>query len=433
MQGKSMLGGILIAGASTVQAQPLACNDRWHASSLNGVNGTVYAMVSWDSDGPGPLPPQVVVGGNFTSSVGVQLNGIGLLFPFGWPGWTALGSGVSGHAAASVYSLAVLPNNNLVAGGDFTTAGGNPANFIAVWNGSSWSNLLEGVNSTVKSLAVMSDGTLAAGGAFTLAGTVGVERMAHYFGPATGWGAIGAGSAYPVTALLALPNTNLIAGSSGVGPTFDHLTRWDGVSWAPVGTGIGADVRAVVAMPNGDVVAGGAFTEAGGVPANYIARWNGTSWSPLSTGMNDAVNALAVLPNGELVAGGHFTTAGGIPVGHIALWDGSTWTSLGKGVNNTVHAMAVVPPGNLSVGGSFTEAGGQATSGVATWARPIRCYANCDCSISLPVLNASDFQCWINTFAAGSSYANCDGSTGTPALTANDFMCFMNKYAAGCS
>ena len=30
-------------------------------------------------------------------------------------------------------------------------------------------------------------------------------------------------------------------------------------------------------------------------------------------------------------------------------------------------------------------------------------------------------------------YANCDGSTGSPALTANDFQCFVNSYAAGCT
>jgi hypothetical protein len=34
---------------------------------------------------------------------------------------------------------------------------------------------------------------------------------------------------------------------------------------------------------------------------------------------------------------------------------------------------------------------------------------------------------------AGSCYANCDGSTNPPILNANDFRCFLNAYAAGCS
>ena len=66
-------------------------------------------------------------------------------------------------------------------------------------------------------------------------------------------------------------------------------------------------------------------------------------------------------------------------------------------------------------------------------APPAACYANCDASTALPILNANDFQCFLNKFAAGDSYANCDGSTAAPVLNANDFQCFLNKFAAGCS
>jgi hypothetical protein len=61
------------------------------------------------------------------------------------------------------------------------------------------------------------------------------------------------------------------------------------------------------------------------------------------------------------------------------------------------------------------------------------CYANCDGSTAPPILNANDFQCFLNRFAAGDPYANCDGSTTPPVLNANDFQCFLNSYAAGCS
>jgi len=48
--------------------------------------------------------------------------------------WSNAGSGTNGYVLAlTVY------NGGLYAGGEFTTAGGNPANNIAVWNGSSWS------------------------------------------------------------------------------------------------------------------------------------------------------------------------------------------------------------------------------------------------------------------------------------------------------
>src|SRR5262249_46875310 len=63
----------------------------------------------------------------------------------------------------------------------------------------------------------------------------------------------------------------------------------------------------------------------------------------------------------------------------------------------------------------------------------VGCDANCDGSTTTPVLNANDFQCFLNLFASGNIAANCDQSTALPLLTANDFQCFLNRFAAGCS
>jgi hypothetical protein len=63
----------------------------------------------------------------------------------------------------------------------------------------------------------------------------------------------------------------------------------------------------------------------------------------------------------------------------------------------------------------------------------VTCYANCDLSTNAPLLNANDFNCFLNKYAADDPYANCDGSTVPPILNANDFQCFLNKYAAGCN
>ncbi len=61
------------------------------------------------------------------------------------------------------------------------------------------------------------------------------------------------------------------------------------------------------------------------------------------------------------------------------------------------------------------------------------CYANCDNSTAAPILNANDFQCFLNQFASSDPRANCDGSTAVPTLNANDFQCFLNAFASGCS
>src|SRR5206468_3010042 len=83
-----------------------------------------------------------------------------------WNGssWSALGSGMD----STVFALAVS-GSNVYAGGVFTTAGGGAAHYIAKWNGSSWSALGSGLNGTVVAVAA-SGSDMYAGGAFTTAG-----------------------------------------------------------------------------------------------------------------------------------------------------------------------------------------------------------------------------------------------------------------------
>ena len=83
-----------------------------------------------------------------------------------------------------------VSGSTLYAGGDFTTAGGNAANYIAQWNGSSWSALGSGMNGHVYALAV-SGSTLYAGGYFTTAGGNAANYIAQWNG--SSWSALGSG------------------------------------------------------------------------------------------------------------------------------------------------------------------------------------------------------------------------------------------------
>ena len=56
-----------------------------------------------------------------------------------------------------MYALAVS-GSDLYAGGYFTTAGGSAANYIAKWNGSSWSALGSGMEQAVVGLCVCAGG-----------------------------------------------------------------------------------------------------------------------------------------------------------------------------------------------------------------------------------------------------------------------------------
>jgi ribosomal protein L27 len=195
-----------------------------------------------------------------------------------------LGSGVTGTYYQRVSALAVGPDGSLYAGGDFTTAGGVPTNYIARWDGSQWHPLGSGVGGgddpRVHALAFGPDGSLYAGGYFTTAGGVAANSIA----------------------------------------------RWDGFQWYPLDGGTGGaypSVSALAVGPDGSLYAGGRFTTAGGVAANDIARWDGVQWHPLSSGMGGGygVYALAAGSNGSLYAGGFFTTAGGVAANNIAQWN----------------------------------------------------------------------------------------------------------------
>ncbi len=85
--------------------------------------------------------------------------------------WSKLGSGLNDEA----YCLASDLNGNIYAGGIFTYAGGIPALRVAGWNSDTWSGLGSGIggfmaNPSVYSICVSPDGNLYAGGDFSSAG-----------------------------------------------------------------------------------------------------------------------------------------------------------------------------------------------------------------------------------------------------------------------
>src|SRR5258705_9779581 len=78
-----------------------------------------------------------------------------------------------------VNALAVS-GSDVYVGGAFTNAGGAAANYIAKWDGSSWSALGSGMDYQVDALAVSGRGSdLYAGGWFTTAGGKGAGSMAR--------------------------------------------------------------------------------------------------------------------------------------------------------------------------------------------------------------------------------------------------------------
>jgi hypothetical protein len=364
--------GNLYAGGTFTYAGGVAVNyiAQWNGSvwsalgsGMGGGDDFGYGVSALAVDGAGNL----YAGGDFTTA-----GGIGANYVAKWNGntWSAMGSGMN----EVVNALALDGAGRLYAGGYFTTASGSPANYVAEWKLGAWRALGTGMNNYVTALAVDGAGNLYAGGPFTTAGGEAAAHVAEWTGI---WSALGSGVNGSVLALTTDAAGNLYAGGNftsagGVGSA--SIAKWiaqPSASWSTMASGMaGGTVNALAVDGAGNVYAGGSFTTAGTTNADDIAKWNGNAWSALGTetgGGAHLVSALAVDLAGNLYAGGSFTVIGGVSASNIARWNGTTWAAVGSGINGTVKAMAVDRAGRLYAGGTFMNAGGVATANIAQW------------------------------------------------------------------
>ncbi|MBL9120311.1 MAG: thrombospondin type 3 repeat-containing protein [Phycisphaerae bacterium] len=272
--------------------------------------------------------------------------------------WSALAGGTSG-AVNALTTMNSGAGTDLIAGGQFSAAGGTATKSVARWNGTAWSALGGGLSFPIRALATVSSGsgsTLYAAGDHPGIGGSGNVKGDH-----------GSGSSVPL-----------------------GIAQWTGTTWLALGSGLDSDSFALAAFDDGapggeKLFVGGRFTKAGGAPANAIARWNGTSWSPLGSpgavGVNDWVHALTTFDDGNgtsLYVAGRFTKAAGAVMNRIARWDGSGWSPLlstggastAVGVNGNVYALAIFDDGSgpaLYAGGAFSVAGKTTASHIAKW------------------------------------------------------------------
>lgn len=308
--------------------------------------------------------------------------------------------------------------NNIIVGGSFDYAGSVPANNIALWNGSNWEALGEGLEGSIRSMVTF-EGQLHAA---NLQGSVGspggqvsrwnssTEQWEPLGDPLVGVSETGDPLSIGIWRLEVYNDSLYAAGqfNKEAGSHADLIAKWNPgtETWEEVGEGFqGGLVRARgLTVYNGELYAGGNFSSSGDIEINNVARWDEVTrtWQPVGDGFDLNVRVLTLL-DGELHAAGgfgisrwdescqtwvprnqgldesavvssldeyngEFFAGAGAQNTHLYHWDNELkeWSSLASGTNDIVYRMAGLN-GKLHIPGWFTEAGGKPAYGFTTF------------------------------------------------------------------
>ena len=171
--GMTFLGNDLYVGSGTTTVANPAYfakfdGTNWTALGADLGDRGVSSVAAWG--------PDVYVSGGFNMINGVTVNRVAK-----WNGttWSAMGNGLPSPTWQLGGVRLAASGNDVLAIGDFTVAGGGPADRIAKWNGTSWTALGAGLNASAATV-VAAGGDIFAGGSFTMAGCNASPYFARY-------------------------------------------------------------------------------------------------------------------------------------------------------------------------------------------------------------------------------------------------------------
>ena len=297
-----------------------------------------------------------------------------------------------GPLLPAVRSIVVQADGKILAGGEFTSIGGQTRNRIARLDPATGAadSFDPNANQTVYSIAVQADGKILAGGVFSGANSIGGQtrnRIAR-LDSATGL----ADSFNPnanelVLSIAVQADGKVVAGgyfngaNSIGGATRNRIARLDAITGLADSFNPNANdyVDSIAVQADGKILAGGNFGGAnsiGGQTRNGIARLDATTGlaDSFNPNPNGVVRTIAVQADGKILAGGDFTSIGGlIGFGGVRRnriarleTDGRLEQTLNPNiVGNYVEATAVQPDGKILIGGNFTTVLGGARNNIA--------------------------------------------------------------------
>ncbi len=328
--------------------------------------------------------------------------------------WYGLGSGVSASSflSQSVNCLCVV-DNDIVAGGCFTTAGQSLTNSVARYAPSkgTWSAFAkEAMGLSDIASVKMLDNRLHLFGNFRYSGVVECNGMAEWSG--SSWGATGVGfvggparttkgAYYVMTGHFKpglyfaerLGDTLFYSGLFDAvnGMKCSNLVGWDGQRAVAVDSGLSmgnfddpynfyipAAVTSMLRFGNALYFCGD-FSRAANKSADGVACWDGRSWQSLvnhitfdSRKLNESYSwlRLAVDSSHKLLLGGRFYKVDGVVAHGLAQWDGLKWQDFTKNSDYSVSnfsGLGVLADGRVMISAHIRTHEKTIAHGPAVW------------------------------------------------------------------
>lgn len=351
-----------------------------------------------------PSETILYVGGNGTSFGGTAAANIAkyTLPATGLTGgtWAALGTGL-GSTCRDLVVVPTTSGHTLYAFGEFTTAGGSSANYMATWNGSTWASVSPNtLNGAVWAAEKDAANNIYFAGAATNIGVVSASAPTPTITKVANGGAItGADSVKNFRYKIA----GVYAGETAAGTASSNVqylpTDGGQVSWSAMAGVYGyavyreisaAGVWYYLAFTTGTTYYddGSVDTDTtrtapgsngtGGKRVGYLNTATGAitavtgrivdSGAGTNAGLVGTVYSLALAgDNTTLYAGGAITAADGTTAAKAAQWTGGAWLPMGDGASGgDIRKMLMLPTGAVAVGGAFTSVGNTAKLGTAS-------------------------------------------------------------------
>jgi len=259
-------------------------------------------------------------------------------------------------------------DGKLVMAGKFSELENNAIGNIASWDGSSWTELGDGISGDVRCMAIY-NGELYIGGNISQNATFTTDLPSVCKLSNGVWVGVSDENVVGIADDMMVWNNELYVVSNSWSLP-NKIMKYDGNTWSQVGPDVGQfnDNHSVASIDtfNNELYILGRFADLGTGGANRIAKLNGNTWESVGFPTSGVENNLIkgwlndmIVYDGKIFVGGSihdFTGSGGSETSRLASFDGTTWTGypFDQNTSGEIHTL-LVHDDVLYVGGEFSH------------------------------------------------------------------------------